>query len=124
MRSAASLWIAGPGGLLDEAFQGLAEPAARVVLYVSEADTSEPDADAAGDADEAVEAGEAADADEDAEASMSLREEVIRVGGPVEGREGQRYVARTGFGYAATARESGLSRIMEAKVDDLLVSDE
>jgi hypothetical protein len=100
IRAAAALRIDQPVGPLDEAAQGLNEPAATVTLRYSS--SGEP----FGSGDE----------------SPAVDEVVVRIGGKVPDKDTQRYVTRSGFDYTATVFDSSVSKLVDQKPGDLAAS--
>lgn len=101
VRSAASVWVTGPGGALDKNAQGFDRPAATVVLRLSgpQSATSEKEQGVAGTAE---------------------RQEItFWVGKPVEEDEGRRYIARAGFSFAAIISNSTVEKFLDQKLVDL-----
>ena len=56
------------------------------------------------------------------EAGQAEDETTVQIGDQVEDKETQRYITRTGFGFAGTIWESSVNALLEQKLDDLLAS--
>jgi hypothetical protein len=98
VQSAAALRLDDAAGPLDESAQGLAAPAATLVLRW----TSEPKAEAGTEAD--------------------VEEATVRVGGTVPDGDSRRFVTRDGFPFAGTVWDSSVRRLIEETVDSLAAS--
>jgi len=93
VRTLCGMSLEAPAGPESDAAYGLAAPEATVVL------THSP---AAGDS-----------------AAAPGGALVLRIGAPVPGKEGDRYAARSGFGYAVTIPKYSVDRVLEAALADL-----
>ena len=94
LRIARSLRIESPAGVLNEEAQGLANPEAVMTLRMA------PSGDDPG----------------------SLEDVVVRIGDRLPGKDTQRFVTRSGLGFAASIWESSLQELIGKTPSDLLVS--
>jgi hypothetical protein len=97
VRAAASLSVAEPAGPIDRTAQGLDPAAATVTLKVKQ-----PAPETAGEEDESP-AGE-----------PEVREVTVWVGSVAPDKDSQRYVAHSGFDYAARAWKGSLDKLVDA----------
>ena len=92
VRSVTALRLADATGPVDEAAQGLAQPAARIVLRLAAAPAT----------------GEG-----EAEKPAAPREIVVRIGAAVPGEDTKRYLTRDGFGFTGTVWDSSVKSLVE-----------
>jgi hypothetical protein len=95
LQVASSIRLADAAGPLDEAAQGLREPAGTFTILWRAPDQPETE---------------------------PPREVSVRIGGPVTGEASQRYVTRSDLGFAGTVWDSTVARLLEEKLDQLLAS--
>jgi hypothetical protein len=107
IRAATALNVAEPAGPVDRAAQGLESPGATAVLRLR----VEPEAGA--------DAEPEAKAEPEAEPETMTREITLWVGGMIPGQETQRYVARSGFDFAARVWKGSVDKLVETKAADL-----
>jgi hypothetical protein len=100
VRSMTTLRLADAVGPREPEAQGLASPAATVVLR-----WTTDGAGATGD-----------------ESPADPRELTIEIGAQVEDNESQRFVSRSGFGYTGSVWESSVESVLEGGIDDLMGS--
>ncbi len=91
IRTVSSIRLSGGAGPVDEAAHGLARPAATLALRLGPDDTQE----------------------------SSEAELTVKVGGPVEDNESQRYITRGSFGFTGTVWESSVRQLLEETLDEL-----
>jgi hypothetical protein len=123
LRSARSVRIDTPVGPVDEAAQGLTDPAATVTLRWRPGGVSgdeESGEDASGDDGPGGDtAGEDASGGGTA-AAPPVEELTFRIGGKLPDKESQRYVTRDGFGFTGTVWESSISKLIAQDPTGLL----
>jgi len=107
IRAATGLNVAEPAGPIDRAAQGLESPGATAVLRLRVEPEVEPDVE--------PEAG----MDPDAVVEPETREITLWVGGPVPDADTQRYVARSGFDFAARVWQGSVDKLVETTAADL-----
>ncbi len=93
-----NLRLADASGVLDEVVQGFVSATATLRLWVAKP---------------ALIAAEGAEAETPAAGESEI---VIRVGSTVAGREGERYITRSGLAYAGTIWEGSLTRLFEDRI--------
>ena len=105
VRALCGTYIEAPAGHVDAATQGLGSPEATVTLTGSPAGAAGAPATLLG--------GSGAPA-------APAAPVVVSIGGPVAGKEGQRYAARSGFGFAVSVPKYSADRALDATLSDLI----
>jgi hypothetical protein len=100
VRAASSLRVSEPGGILDRKAQGFDPPAATVILHVGSPQAPTGEAEKA----------------PDPEPTQAI---TLWVGKSPEGKDSQRYIARSDFGFAGIVWNSSVEKLLNQKLAEL-----